>query len=136
MTVANALSTGAIDVNPETYPDGFASTLVAAQVVTATDTTADLVLPYMSPVGKQKIVVVVSAASGTSPTLTVDYLETLDGVNYNGTAALTSGSITTTGVTWSAVASGPVWQHGRLRFTVGGTTPSFTVSVYVVSFNR
>lgn len=68
----------------------------------------------------------VTAASGTTPTLDVVIEDTLDGVNWNviGTFAQKSGAgrevinITT-----------PFGDTVRARWTIGGTTPSFTFSV-------
>lgn len=72
----------------------------------------------------------VTAASGTSPTLDVILEDTLDGTNWNvvGTFA-------------QKVAVGrevinvtiPFTDRLRSRWTVGGTTPSFTFSVDVYS---
>jgi hypothetical protein len=68
----------------------------------------------------------VTAASGTSPTLDVVIEDTLDGINWNviGTFAQKTGpgrevlNITT-----------PFTDRLRVRWTTGGTTPSFTFSV-------
>lgn len=70
----------------------------------------------------------VTAAAGTTPTLDVVLEDTLDGVNYNvvGTFA-------------QKVAAGrevinittPFSERIRARWTLGGTTPSFTFSVVV-----
>ncbi len=72
----------------------------------------------------------VTAASGTSPTLDVVLEDTLDGTNWNviGTFA-------------QKVALGrevlnvtaPFTDQLRARWTLGGTTPSFTFSVDVYS---
>lgn len=120
------------------FPDGYIQTLVSGAAVTVTDTTPLFTLPYMTASGKVKLVVNLSAlAGGTSPTLTVNYQESADATTYNPTAALTSGALSATGVVWSAVASGPVCSQGRLQFAVGGTgSPTFTVSVYLVAWNR
>lgn len=119
------------------YPDGFTQLLVSGVTVTATDTTASFTLPYIAAGAKAKLVTVITAVSGTSPTLQVDYFESTDGTNYNGTAALTSGAgLNAVGATWSSANSGAVFNQGHLKFTVGGTTPSFTLSVYLVVWNR
>lgn len=72
----------------------------------------------------------VTAASGTSPTLDVVIEDTLDGTNWNviGTFAQKTAigreviNITT-----------PFADRIRVRWTIGGTTPSFTFSVVVFS---
>lgn len=68
----------------------------------------------------------VTAASGTSPTLNVVVEDTLDGTNWN-----------TIGTFAQRVAAGrevinitsPFGDTVRARWTIGGTTPSFTFSV-------
>ena len=70
----------------------------------------------------------VTAASGTSPTLNAVIEDTLDGINYNtiGTFAQRVGvgreviNITV-----------PFSETVRVRWTIGGTAPSFTFSVIV-----
>lgn len=72
----------------------------------------------------------VTAASGTSPTLDVVIEDTLDGTNWNvvGTfAQKTAAGREVINVT-TAFAN-----RVRVRWTVGGTTPSFTFSVVLVS---
>lgn len=72
----------------------------------------------------------VTAASGTSPTLNVVVEDTLDGVNWN-----------TVGTFAQRVAAGrevinlatPFTDRLRVRWTIGGTTPSFTFSVLAYS---
>jgi len=139
MAVTLASSTAPVDGNVGAYLDGWVQTLVSAQPITVTDTTAYFTLPYMAVGGKVKLVVNISALTGgSSPTLTVAYAESIDGgATYNGTAALTTTALNATGITYTAVASGPVFNGGRLSFTVGGTgTPTFTTSVYMVAWNR
>lgn len=137
MAVASAVLSTPVDANSINFQDGFNATIVSAAAITVTDSTAVFQLPFMNANGKVKLVVEISALSGgTSPTLTVTYQETVDGTNFNA-AALTSGSLNATGNTWSAVASGPVFNQGKLVFTVGGTgSPTFTVSVSMVAWNK
>lgn len=133
LTLANTPDTANIGA----FSDGYVQTLISAATTTATDTTAVLTLPYLSVNAKAKLVVVVTALSGTSPTIQADYFESADGTNFNGTAAVTSGSISATGTTWGAVNSGPVFNQGRIKITIGGTgSPSATYSVYLVAWNR
>lgn len=72
----------------------------------------------------------VTAAGGTSPTLDVVIEDTLDGVNWNAVGTFAQ-----------KVAAGrevinitaPFSDTLRVRWTVGGTTPSFTFAVDVYS---
>ncbi len=72
----------------------------------------------------------VTAASGTSPTLNAVIEDTLDGSNWN-----------TVGTFAQRTAAGrevinittPFSDRLRVRWTVGGTTPSFTFSVVAYS---
>lgn len=72
----------------------------------------------------------VTAASGTSPTLDVVIEDTLDGINWNtiGTfAQKVSAGREVINIT------GLFSEQVRVRWTVGGTTPSFTFSVAAYS---
>lgn len=72
----------------------------------------------------------VTAVSGTSPTLDVVIEDTLDGTNWNeiGTFA----QRTAAGREVIDVTS-PFTSQLRVRWTVGGATPSFTFSVVIYS---
>jgi len=68
----------------------------------------------------------VTAASGTTPTLDVVIEDTLDGTNWNTVGTFTQK--TTTGrqvIDITGLFAGTL----RVRWTIGGTTPSFTFSV-------
>jgi hypothetical protein len=67
----------------------------------------------------------VSAASGTTPTLDVVLQTTADGTNYYTAGSFTQ--LTTTG-TESKVFTG-LGSLSRWKWTIGGTTPSFTFAV-------
>ncbi len=72
---------------------------------------------------------VVTAASGTSPSLTVTIQESIDGTNWVDVKSFTAA--TATGVTrlgWSDVAYG-IAKNIAVRWTVSGTTPSFDFKV-------
>lgn len=68
----------------------------------------------------------VTAAAGTSPTLNVSLEDTVDGVNWD-----TIGSFAAKTATGREVINitTPFAGAVRARWTVGGTTPSFTFSV-------
>lgn len=69
----------------------------------------------------------VTAASGTTPTLNVVIEDTVDGgTNWNQVAAFTQA--TATGVQVQNITT-PFSDTIRVRWTIAGTTPSFTFSV-------
>lgn len=72
----------------------------------------------------------VTAASGTSPTLDVVLEDTLDGTNFN-----TVGTFTQRTAAGRQVIdiTGLFSDRLRVRWTIGGTTPSFTFTVNVYS---
>lgn len=74
------------------------------------------------------IVVNITAVSGTSPTLTVNFQVCQDKAGTICVSHTATSSLTTTGTTLLKVN-----QYGRyanISYTIGGTTPSFTFSVY------
>lgn len=73
----------------------------------------------------------VSAASGTSPTLNVVVEDTIDGgTNWNQVAAFAQ----KTGASREVVnVNTPFGGRLRVRYTIAGTTPSFTFSVRCAS---
>ena len=68
----------------------------------------------------------VTAVSGTTPTLDVVIEDTLDGVNWNVIGTFTQATVATRQVLNIATSFA---ETIRVRYTVGGTTPSFTFSV-------
>jgi hypothetical protein len=68
----------------------------------------------------------ITAASGTTPTLDVTLEDTIDGTNYNTCATFVQQ--TTTGRVVIDLTT-PFTDNLRVRWVVGGTTPSFTFSV-------
>lgn len=106
--------------------DRYATTTpVASAARTASGSTA---LTGLGPAESLRVQLNVTAASGTSPTLNVVVEDTLDGTNYN-----------TIGTFAQRVAAGrevinittPFADLGRVSWTIGGTTPSFTFDVQV-----
>jgi hypothetical protein len=70
----------------------------------------------------------VTAAAGTSPSLTVLIEDTVDGVNWNTIGTFAAA----TGVAREVInVTTPYADDIRARWTVAGTTPSFTFSVIV-----
>lgn len=96
----------------------------AAQTASGTGT---LVVP--APRGDNTAVYLnISAVSGTSPSLTVFVDGTADGTNFAQVAAFTAQTAAGT----VAVAFAFPAQAYRLRWTISGTTPSFTFSATMV----
>lgn len=74
----------------------------------------------------------VTAVEGTSPTMTVTYQSSPDGVTfYDHTAGA---EITATGKQRIAMPN-TIGRFGRLSYAIGGTNPSFTFSA-VIEFKR
>lgn len=72
----------------------------------------------------------VTAASGTTPTLDVVVEDTLDGTNWNTVGTFTQATAVTRQVINLAA---PFTDRLRIRYTIGGTTPSFTFAVHAYS---
>lgn len=85
--------------------------------------------------GSSKIgaALVVSAASGTTPTLDVVIQHSLDGVNWFNLITFTQATGATSEYKAVSEAQGStvtvVGDRLRARYTIGGTSPSFTFSV-------
>lgn len=120
----------------EQYPDFFNQPLLSSQVITASGNAGVLALPQILSAAKARLVVVASAVSGTTPSLTLNLFESVDGTNFNGSAALTSGAITANGTTYTALVNGPFYPQMQVAYTVSGTTPSFTLSAYLLVWNK
>lgn len=69
---------------------------------------------------------VISAASGTSPTLDLVLQTTADGTNYYTAGSFPQQTTTNTGI---ARVIGDLGTLSRWQWTIAGTTPSFTFSV-------
>lgn len=68
----------------------------------------------------------VTAAAGTSPTLDVVLEDSLDGTTWNALVTFTQATAATRQV---VNYTGPFADRVRARWTIGGTTPSFTFNV-------
>jgi hypothetical protein len=73
----------------------------------------------------------VTAATGTSPTLAVSLEQSNDGTTW--AAVPNSAAATVTAVGNSAANASPTQQMCRVVAAIGGTTPSFTFSVYAIA---
>jgi hypothetical protein len=72
----------------------------------------------------------VTAASGTTPTLDVVVEDSLDGTNWNTIGTFTQKTAAAREV---INITTPFGDSVRVRWTVGGTTPSFTMAVHWVA---
>lgn len=72
----------------------------------------------------------VTAAAGTGPALDVVIEDTLDGENYNTLGTFTQATAATRQV---INITSPFTDRLRVRWTVAGTSPSFTFSVSIYS---
>lgn len=102
----------------------FEETVVPSAAVTASGNGSTL-----SGYGRTKSIraaLIVTAASGTTPTLLVTIEDTLDGINWFTVGTFTS---KTAAATEAINISGPYADRVRVKWVVGGTTPSFTFKV-------
>lgn len=70
----------------------------------------------------------VTAVAGTSPTMTVTYQVSPDGVTYYDH---TAGAALTAAGRQSIRLASNIGSYGRLSYVIGGTSPSFTFSAVV-----
>lgn len=98
----------------------------AARTATGTGTAFDT-----SDVDEITATLAITAASGTTPTLDVTLETTADGTNYYTVGAFAQ---KTTTATEAKVFTG-LGSLSRWKWTVGGTTPSFTFSI-AATFER
>jgi hypothetical protein len=99
-------------------------TPVTSQALTASGNTG--ALPSYGYATTLRAQLNVTAASGTTPTLDVVIEDTLDGANWNTIGTFTQ--LTAAGRQVINITT-PFSDTIRVRWTVGGTTPSFTSSV-------
>lgn len=84
------------------------------------------------PITGMVVVITVSAASGTTPTLDIDLEDSVDGGStWNKVADTNASNITTTGTTVARInlVATPCTELLRFKWTIGGTTPSFTFKI-------
>lgn len=102
---------------------------VVASAARTTSGDSGILTGYGSAV-RLRVQLNVTAASGTTPTLDMVIEDTLDGTNYNTIGTFTQ----KTAVSRQVIdITTPFADRVRVRWTVGGTTPSFMFSVIVVS---
>jgi hypothetical protein len=104
---------------------GAAVTLKSSGATTATGTTT----PVEVDGGTLRVKLDVTAASGTSPTMTVTLQTSSDNNVSDSWRTLGSALTQATGVTSQYVSFGGVDRFVRASYVIGGTTPSFTWSL-------
>lgn len=98
-----------------------------APVVSAARTiSGSQVIPGLADFDRLRIQLNVTAASGTTPTLDVVVEDTVDGTNFN-TIGTFAQKVTTGREVISVV--GLIGARVRVRWTIAGTTPSFTFDI-------
>lgn len=102
------------------------ATVVAAAARTASGDSG--ALTNYGPAATLRAQLAVTAAAGTSPTLNVVIEDSLDGTNWY--AIGTFAQRTAAGTEVLNITT-PFADTVRVRWTIGGTTPSFTFSVVV-----
>jgi hypothetical protein len=119
------------------FESGYMLPIVSAQTLTATAQSAFVNLPYIGVGAKARLIVNLTAISGSgTPSLTVAYNESPDGVSLNPSAVLTTAALTAVGEVWAAAVAGPIFNQGQFSFTVAGTTPSVTFSAWLAVWMR
>lgn len=105
-------------------------TLLASQTITTNTTSSTL--PNSSATPTIVAYLNVTAASGTSPTLTVTLQDSPDGVNWYNIPSGGFSAVSAVGTSRLALPAGTVvGPNFRASVTVGGTTPSFTASLII-----
>jgi len=94
--------------------------------------------PYVFPTPIQSTfaaILTVTSVSGTSPTLTVnivnyDVIAVFNGTGGSGASTTLFNNVSTTG-TYVYTASNTVFTYASIAITVGGTSPSFTITLTI-----
>lgn len=140
---------------PENLQIPITKTLLASGALTATGNTSNITLPLCD---SYTIILDVTAASGTSPTLDVALQVTVDGgttwysvmrfaqLTSTGTQRITfqpiqgrgeaSSQATIADTGGAATANQPLSQLTRFKYTIAGTSPSFTTAIYLIAQPR
>jgi len=94
--------------------------------------------PYVFPVPIQSVfgaILTVTSASGTSPTLTVsivnyDLVAMYNGTPGSGASTTLYNNVSSTG-TYVYTANNTIYTNASISLTVGGTSPSFTITLTI-----
>lgn len=96
---------------------------LASATKTATGSSAAFSTADMDSVN---VLLVISAASGTTPTLDLALETTADGTNYYSAGTFPQQTTTNAGI---SRVFGDLGATSRWTWTIGGTTPSFTFAI-------
>lgn len=107
---------------------GFTETVVASAARTTSSNTA--ALTGWGAAVRLRAQLNVTAASGTTPTLDVVIEDSLDGTNWNTVGTFVQKTTTGREV---IIVTNMFAEQLRVRWTVAGTTPSFTFDVIIYS---
>jgi len=107
-------------------------------VINTTITSNTTYGPYVFPVPIQSVfgaILTVTSVSGTSPTLTVsivnyDLIAAYNGTPGSGASTTLFSNISSTG-TYVYTSNNTVFTYASISLTVGGTSPSFTISLTI-----
>ena len=138
VTLANSpLVTTSVDNGYFNYETGYVTQLVAAQSVIASANTAVFSVPFITVIGKARLILNISGLTGgTSPTLAVTYNESVDGTTFNGTAVISIAAQNANGTYFSSAVAGPIFNSGQLQFTVTGAPTALVASVWLAAWNK
>lgn len=116
---------------------GLTATMQASAAKTTTNTSSPVTLGVAHSLNSSNnsgvvAYVIVTAVSGTIPSMTVKLQDSVDGVNFADTGFATA-AITAAGVYAIRVPSGNLAEGAILQAvsTITGTTPSFTYSIVI-----
>lgn len=105
---------------------GWSETVVASAARTTSGNSG--VITGYGPPKTLRVQLDVTAASGTTPTLDVLVEDTLDGTTFNTIGTFTQKTAVSREVINISI---PFTDQIRIKWTIGGTTPSFTYAVIV-----
>jgi hypothetical protein len=113
------------DAQGRYYSDNESSSV--ASLASATKTATGTGTAFATPqIDNLNATLVISAASGTNPTLDLTLETTADGTNYYTVGTFPQQTTTQAGI---ARVIGPLGSSCRWKWTLAGTSPSFTFAV-------
>lgn len=102
---------------------------VAAAITTATSETIDY---SVEKFGNAEVALIVTAWTGTTPTLDVDVEVSYDEITWFTSASFTQATGATT---WEILDVAKRWKFMRFTYTIWGTTPSFDFKICTITKN-
>lgn len=108
------------------------SDLVASAARTASGNSSELAQSFAA-IEDLRVQLEITAVSGTTPTLDVTIEDTLDGTNWNTIGTFTQKTAAGLQVIDIAKGAGKIFSRRlRVKWVIGGTTPSFTFNIDAV----